>query len=388
VADTISIRVETKNPVLSKLLLNVIQGIEGDNFELSTVDDDLDLLIYDVGQNIEEDLVRVQSLMGRNKKAKLFLTSANCDPSLLMRAIRIGAKEFFPQPLNIEELREAFKRLNLKLVRRMGEVLTLMGCKGGVGTTCLAVNLAVALKKQHPGASVALVDMNLVFGEIPLFLNFKPKYTWAEVAKHINRMDDVFLSDNLFEHSTGIHVLPSPNMWKGADDATPPIFMRILSHMRRLFDFIVIDVGHTFSDMNMRTLEHSDRVFLVSLLSLPCLSNTSKLLSSFEAWGYPARKDTHIIINRYLHKSEISLQDCEKSIKKKIFWKFPNAYDLTMTSINQGRSLFEVDERAEISKTFNAFASALAPSDATLTAKGGKPSKKLSYFKSIFRGSK
>jgi pilus assembly protein CpaE len=388
VAETINVRIETKNPDLKKLLVTVIHTIEGLQVELSQADDNLDLLICDIGQDVENDFGHILFLMSRNKNAKVFLTSADTDPSLLMRAIRIGAKEFFPQPLNIDELREAFRRIDITTSRRVGEVLTVMGCKGGVGTTCVAVNLAVALQRQHTGASVALVDMNLVFGEIPLFLNFKPRYTWAEVAKHINRMDDVFLSDNLFEHTTGIHVLPSPSMWKSSEEATPPIFMRILSHMRRLFDYIVIDVGHTFSDMNMKTLENSNRVFLVSLLSLPCLSNTSKLLSSFDSWGFPSRNNTHIIINRYLQNSEISLEDCEKSINKKILWKFPNDYDLTMTAINQGRSLYEVDEKAVLTKSFAAFAKEIAPQPSSHKADEGMFSKNLSRFKTLFRGSK
>jgi len=382
----ISVRIETKNLVLSKLIEKVINSIQGFKVELLQADEDIDLLIYDIGQNVENDFEKIHFIMVRNKKAKLFLTSTNPDPSVLMQAIRIGAKEFFPQPLNVDELRDAFKKLNVTTAGRFGEVCTVMGCKGGVGTTSVAVNMAVALKRLKQSASVALVDMNLVFGEIPLFLNFKPRYTWGEIAKHIDRMDDDFLNDNLFEHSTGIHVLPSPAMWKGADDAMPQIFMRILSHMRQLFDFIVIDAGHSFSDMSMKTLENSNRVFLISLLSLPCLTNTSKLLASFEGWGYPAPKNTHVIINRYLQGSEITLEDCEQSIKKKIAWKFPNDYALTMSAINQGRSLSEVDEKAALTKSFRAFAEDLVPSDSVQAAGEERFFGKLPIFKSIFRG--
>jgi pilus assembly protein CpaE len=368
------------------LLEKVILSIQGVKAEFLQANDGIDLLIYDIGQDVENDFEQIHFIMGRNKTAALFLTSTNPDPAVLMQAIRIGAKEFFPQPLDADELREAVKRLNLKTSRRRGEVCTVMGCKGGVGTTCVAVNFAVALKRLQQSASVALVDLNLVFGEIPLFLNFKPRYTWGELAQNINRMDDVFLSENLFEHSTGIHVLPSPGMWKGTDDVTPQIFMRILSHMRRLFDFIVIDVGHSFSDMNMKTLENSNHVFLVSLLNLPCLTNTSKLLGSFEDWGYPAPKNTHIIINRYLQNSEITLEDCEQSINKKIAWKFPNDYALTMSAINQGHSLCEVDEKAALTKSFLGFAQELVPSDAGQTVGEKVFFRKLPILNALFRG--
>ena len=385
---TIITRIETKNQNLSKLLEKVVNSIEGFKVELSWADDNIDLLIYDIGADVDNDFGRIQFLMSRNKNAVVFLTSASADPALLMQAIRVGAKEFFAQPLNIDEVRSALKRQNITTSRRVGEVLTVMGCKGGVGTTCVAVNLAVALKRLQPSVSVALVDMNLVFGEIPLFLNFRPKYTWAEIAKHINRLDDVFLTDNMYEHATGIYVLPSPKMFQGTDGATPQVFLRILNHMRRLFDFIIIDAGHTVSDMGMKTLENSNRVLLVSLLSLPCLSNTSKMLGSFDTWGYPSPQNTQVIINRYIPNSEISIEDCEQSIHKKILWKIPNDYALTMSAINQGLPLCDVDAKAEVTKSFITFAQALLQTEPAPAAEQGAFSKKLSIFKSIFGGSK
>jgi pilus assembly protein CpaE len=381
-----SVRIVTKNAVLSRLLAKVLHSSENFNIEFLQADDGIDLLIYDIGEDVEYDFGQIHSLMARNKAAKVFLTSTNPDPSVLMQAIRIGAKEFFPQPLDVDELRGALERLNIGQSARLGEVFTVMGCKGGVGTTCVAVNLAVALKRLKQSATVALVDMNLVFGEIPLFLNFKPRYTWGEVAKHINRMDDVFLNDNLFEHSTGIHVLPSPSMWKNSDEATPPIFMRILSHMRRLFDFIIIDAGHSFSDMSMKTLENSNHVFLVSLLSLPCLTNTSKLLGAFDSWGYPQPCNTHVIINRYLHDSDITLEDCEQTLNKKVAWKFPNDYSLTMSAINQGRALFEVNEKAALTKSFFSFAQECISSNPVRAGEQKKNVANLPIWKTLFRG--
>jgi len=157
--------------------------------------------------------------------------------------------------------------------------------------------------------------------------------------------------------------------------------------MRRLFDFIVIDIGHSFSDMNRKTLEISNHVFVVSLLSLPCLSNTGKLLASFEAWGYPSRQNTHVIINRHIPHSEISIQECEKNINKKVFWKLPNDYALTMSAINQGIPLCDVDGKAAVTKSFSGFAQKLMPADAQDSAGAGISFKKMPILKSLFRGS-
>ena len=388
-AELVSVMIESKNPALVKALEKVITGVQGFRLMRDKGHSKIDLLIYDIGADIGKDFDHVQLLINMGKTGEIFLTSENSDPAVLMQAIRIGAKEFISQPINPDELSQALgrlrKRLNTDPARQPGEVFTFMGCKGGVGTTTVAVNLAVALQQQSV-RKVALVDMNLLFGEIPLFLNFKPQHTWAEIAKNITRLDDAFLSDSLFAHSTGIRVLPSPSMFNNLDVSTPQLFMRILGHMRQMFDYIIIDGGNSLSEMSLKTLEVSNRVFLISLLSLPCLSNTGKLLSSFETWGYPPRDCTDIVINRYMKDSEISTLDAEKSLNKKIFWKIPNDYPSTMSAINQGIPLAEVDLKTAISTSFCDLAHEIAPVDGVHKKKEKEFFKKLRFLKPMFGG--
>ena len=215
-AEILSVRIETKNQALAKTLEKVICSIDGFMVKRENGHTRVDLLICDIGEESGRDLEKVKILMSMGKVGAVFLTSSNADPAVLMQAIRLGAREFISQPVNEAELREVLGRLLKTMTsvtpRQPGDVITLMGCKGGVGTTTIAVNLAVSLQQQRHVKGVALIDLNLLFGEVPLFLNFKPKYTWAEIVKNISRLDDSFLNDILFAHSSGIHVLPSPNM--------------------------------------------------------------------------------------------------------------------------------------------------------------------------------
>ncbi len=389
-AEILSVRIETKNQALAKTLEKVICSIDGFMVKRENGHTRVDLLICDIGEESGRDLEKVKILMSMGKVGAVFLTSSNADPAVLMQAIRLGAREFISQPVNEAELREVLGRLLKTMTsvtpRQPGDVITLMGCKGGVGTTTIAVNLAVSLQQQRHVKGVALIDLNLLFGEVPLFLNFKPKYTWAEIVKNISRLDDSFLNDILFAHSSGIHVLPSPNMLRCSDVSAPEIFMRILSHMRRMFDFIIIDGGNSVSDMTLKTLEVSNRVFLISLLSLPCLSNTTKLLRSFEAWGYPPRESTDIVINRFIRDSEITIADAEKSTGKKIFWKIPNDYASTMSAINQGIPLPDVAARNAVTKNFWELARALAPGDAGNKEMEKEFFRKLRLLKPMFGG--
>jgi pilus assembly protein CpaE len=317
-----------------------------------------DLLIYELGAQVENDFQLIESLKNVNLVGEVFLTAKDPDPELLMRAIKIGAKEFLSQPLDAKQITqaiEAFKKkaedAKPKEAIKFGRILTLMGSKGGVGTTTLAVNLATEFAEEKRRNSVVLVDMNRLYGEIPLFLEIKPKYNLGEITKHISRLDPTFLMDILSKHHSGVYVLPSESYWKEGEKTTPKIMERILTLLKRMFDYIIIDAGTSITDSSIKAFEMSDLIFIVSVLSLPCLANTSKLLTSLNEIGYPQRERIKVIINRYVKQSELTLKDASEGIKKDIYWTIPNDYKTTMNAINQGLPLSSVASHSPINKS-------------------------------------
>ena len=114
----------------------------------------------------------------------------------------------------------------------------------------------------------------------------------------------------------------------------------------------------------------ADTVLLVSILSLPCLANTNKLLKSFHDLGYPAKERIKVIINRYLKNPEISLEDAEAGIKHKIFRTIANDYRTTISAINQGKPLPKVAPKATITKNVRELAEALVAVDGKQEKKG------------------
>ena len=285
----------------------------------------------------------------------------------MIQAIRLGVREFFIQPINKEDVERALLKFrdsqeiivpNSKNIKR-GKIIDVMGSKGGIGATTVAVNLAASLIKSKGFPSVALIDMNLLFGEIPIFLNLKSAFNWGEMARNISRADATYLMSILTKHSSGIYVLPSPSGIDGNDAATPEIIAKILEIMAQLFDFIIIDGGQSLDDVSLKILELSDYVFVAAILSLPCLTNVKKLLWTFNSLGFPKSEKVRVLINRYHKKSLISLQEAEKSIEQEIYQLIENDYQTTMSAINQGKPLLAINSRAEITKNFTDLASKL-----------------------------
>jgi pilus assembly protein CpaE len=365
--DLYSIKFVLKNKKLSKKLVEAIHADGG--FEILKDRDTRkpDLLFFELGKDAEKELGLIESLLDADEVGEVFLTSDVAEPAVLMQAIRVGAKEFFSQPIKAEEVKQALQKFRgrrkdsiIMGEAKPGQIISVFGSKGGVGTTTVAVNLAVSMSQGQSGCSVALVDMNSLFGEVPLFLEISPQFHWGEITKNIERLDNTFLTNILSRHDSGIHVLPSPAYLNGHVRPTPEIMSRLLDLMKTMFDYVIIDAGQSTDDTSLRVLELSDTLLLITILSLPCLANANKLIKSFLDLGYITKDRIKILLNRYIKNSEISLKDAEAGIKKELFWIIPNDFHTTMSAINKGRPLPQIAARAAITKNFEELANVLA----------------------------
>ncbi len=330
-----------------------------------------DILFLETAENSSRDLQKIDSAKTSGSAKEIFLTAPRFEPDFMIQALRLGVKEFFIQPIKKEEVETAIQKLrnaqevivlDSKNIKR-GKIINVIGSKGGIGTTTVAVNLAVSLAEAKNSPTVALMDMNLLFGEIPIFLNLNSPFNWGEVAKNISRADVTYLMSILAKHSSGIYVLPSPTGIDGINVANAGIIKQILDLMTQVFDFIIIDGGQPLDEVSLKILELSDFVFVVAILSLPCLANVKKLLWTFGKLGFPKPEKIKILMNRYHKKSLISLKEAEESLKQRIHSLITNDYQTTMSAINQGRNLSSIDRGAEITKDFKELAAKILELD-------------------------
>ena len=330
--------------------------------------DHIDLTICQL-ENVDQGASDyVETLLKSDRVNELFIVAESTEPFFLMQLMRLGVKEFFPLPFDDNEFKAAIQRFKESASKtvaaqsvKSGEVITVIGSKGGVGTTTVAVNTAVSLAEIE-NYSVALVDLNTLFGDIPLFLDLTPKFDWGEITKNIDRLDNLFLTNVMSKHTSGVHLLPSPTYLNGYQSATPDIIDRLLNLMRTMFDYTVVDCGQSLEAPVLRAMELSDRIMLVSILSMPCLTNTNKLIRSLVDMGHVKSMDRlNVVINRALKKNEITVKDAEEGIGQSVFWVIPNDFRTTMTAINSGKPILHIDSKSPISKNFMEMTRQLLP---------------------------
>jgi len=357
-AGTYTIRVQAEDLSLRRQFEDAIAGKPEFVIQNNNTHERTDLLILELKEHADQTFDLIQNMLQEDRAGEIFLLSDSADQNTLINAMRYGAREFLEPRTDVKEIQAALERFKARQARsRTGQapshssrVISVLGSKGGVGTTTLAVNLAVNLASRDNRQSVALLDMNL-FGDIPLFLEITPAYTWVEITKNISRLDSTFLKTILAVDPSGVHVLPSPSHFDIRNMATPEIIERLLAIMGKMFDFIIVDAGQLLNETSMKVLELSDTVFMVTVQSLPCLASANKLLRTFRDLGFPEPDNVNIILNRHVKDLNIGKADVEKSLEKKLFWTIPNDYMTTISAINKGQPLSRAAPKKDITRS-------------------------------------
>jgi len=314
-----------------------------------TLNRDFDIVLVDLDTNpkLALDLVETISVRGL---AIAMVYSAHADSDLLLRAMRVGAREFLTLPFNSGAMAEALVRASaLHSVTRPqekadGRLLVFLGAKGGSGVTTLACNFAVSLA-QESGQKTLLIDLNLPLGDAAINLGIKPRYSIVNALQNSSRLDASFLSTMLIKHSSGLSVLAAPSELATAqfsDDAVN----KLLKVACEEFDYVVVDAGSRLDLQHTRLYEESATIYLVTQVGIPELRNSNRLISLLSAAGSPK---LFIVINRYdPHNLEIDEAHITKALTRPSDWKIPNNYAAVRHMQNTATSLMEDD--SEISR--------------------------------------
>ncbi|MFO0794281.1 MAG: AAA family ATPase [Candidatus Brocadiaceae bacterium] len=389
----VSVLLELKSKDILDTIKEILTSLDGFNVYDSVTQlknqEHYDLLILETGDDPKRDLQYAHTLLTAETVRNIFLTSSNKNADILIDALRIGVKEFFPQPLKKEEVQGALLKVKsykesqkgAEPTIKKGKIVNVFGTKGGVGTTTVAINLAVSLAEAEGSPSVVLIDLKPIFGEISVNLNIEPFFSWLEVIKNISRLDSTYLMSILSRHSSGVYILPSPIEFTEDYAAYPQALATLLKLMQTMFDYIIIDSGQSMDGNSRVIMKIADKMLLVFVLNLPCIINLKRLLNTFRKQTYPGEEKIEIIANRVHKNTDLTLKDAEESLQKKILCGIPNVFKLSMSAINEGKPLYSLAQGTEIWGKFRELTSTL------FKANGGIQQKRKSFLpfaKSLF----
>jgi pilus assembly protein CpaE len=282
----------------------------------------------DIDQAIES-AAYIQELYGG--KAALIARSESQDHQVLLRAMRAGCNDFIGGELDETAFLEALIRINqiwtakAAHTKEVGSVLTFFGAKGGVGTTTLAVHIAMYLV-QCTQKKTLLIDNHPQLGHACIYLGIDgSRYNFHELVRNLNRLDSELLRGYIATHSSGLEVLSSPDKCAGLKATDPESMALTLEFLRGEYDYIVMDCPTALDETNLAVVEASNQVFIVATPEIGSVRDLSRhvdVLSENEANADKVK----VIINRFSAQHAVSVEQIEKAIRLPIAHKLPNSY--------------------------------------------------------------
>jgi pilus assembly protein CpaE len=317
------------------------------------------IIIDDQAETPGTAIDRVGKLHQAFPAAALFVVSADTRPEHVVAMMKAGAAQFLVHPLNPQALISAIDEVRVRLAtsgkNAKGAVYSFISSKGGLGTTVIAVNTAVTLARNRT-STVALCDMSLQSGDASVLLDLVPATTITDLSRNFHRLDPSFLRGAMCQHRSNLAFLPAPGDPEDSEEVNSEQIARILDLARQLYDVVVVDcTSMRVDDRTLEIFNLSDRIFVVTDLSVPAVRNAARLCKLIAKLGIGLEK-IEVVVNRYLKGGALSIDEVEKTLKKTIYWLFPNDFVDIVSSINQGEPLVEKQPGAPFAKNLVEFA--------------------------------
>jgi pilus assembly protein CpaE len=306
----------TKRPPFSQL-------VKSAHYCIAIIDFDKDL-----DQAIETAAYIQEMFSG---KAALVARSASQNPDILLRSMRAGCNDFIGGHFDEAAFSETLSRINQLWATKAatnavrGSVLTFFGAKGGVGTTTLAVHVAIYLVQCHH-KRVLLIDNHPQLGHVCVYLGIDgSRYNFHELVRNLSRLDSELLRGYIATHSSGLEVLSSPDTCGGRKATDPESVAQTLDFLRGEYDYVIVDCPTSLDETNLAVIEASNQVYLVATPEIGAVRDLSRNVDTLSQNEHNQER-VKVIINRFASQHAVSLEQIEKAIRLPVFIKLPNNY--------------------------------------------------------------
>lgn len=298
---------------------------------------------------------------------------------LMLQAMRAGCTEFIDPSKGEAALYSSFQRIEEQLGTRdtakqdEGVIISMIGAKGGVGTTTLAVHLAAYLV-QRSGKKVLLIDNQAQFGHVCIYLGIDgTNYQFQEVVRNVNRLDSELLKGFVAKHPSGLDVLSSPDVGQVARGMHPDDVTATLEYLRTEYDIVLVDCAGRLDQVSRAVIALSSQVYVIATPEISAVRDLSRYVDDLRASddGLAVK----VVINRYSSQFAVGLTEIERVVRMPVAYSVPNSYIELVRSANLGEPM-SIDQKngftAELSKWVDTLVGAQETSPALLDGKKRK----------------
>lgn len=319
-----------------------------------------DVILMDINMPDMDGITATETIRSKQPAVQVVILSVQSDQNYMRRAMLAGARDFLTKPPMGDELISAIRRAGSmaqsersKLsvqVQSMpslgttsavpgyglpkGKIVTVYSPKGGAGSTTVAVNLALTLHNED--TRVVLVDGNLQFGDVAVFVNEQGKNTIVDLAPRAEELDPEIVEEVMLKHgASGLHILAAPSRPEYAEKVSSSQFAAVLEYLRQMYAYVVIDTASLLTDVTLSAIDVSDLVILLTTQDIPSIKNCRLFLDLSQTLGID-RERILFAMNRYDKRINITPERVAENLKQEVSSVIPLDEATVMKAVNRG----------------------------------------------------
>ena len=301
-----------------------------------------ELVVVEIGDASELSLRLVEHLSDSSRGRPILVTGPTPSAELLLNAMRAGASEYLESPLRPEVLRAVAERLAKRRQpsepsqpQREGRIYTFVGVKGGVGTTMIASNVAVELRR-HSSEQVLLADFRFGLGDAALHLGVTPRFNVADLVDNLDRIDPGLLASFLESDRTGVQLLSSPSDPSRISSIEPEQVDEVLRYLKTQYAYTIVDAPDPYSAVGRAVLAVSDQVVLVTTPDVPALRNVERLTSLLALSDGASQRELKLVVNRFVRSRSVPVEEIQRLVNLEVQQTMADDYEGVRRSISDG----------------------------------------------------
>ncbi|HEY7848274.1 MAG TPA: response regulator [Candidatus Limnocylindria bacterium] len=332
-----------------------------------------DLILMDVAMPKLDGYAATQQIRAAEESGRrvpIIMLTAEADVGERVKGLRAGADDDIVKPFHPLELMARIKALLARggtlpaaagtETTTLGRLAVFYGAKGGVGTTTIAINTAIAMGRELRRRT-ALIDANLQFGDLRVFLDLG-----LDTASIVNAVSEPDLDADLLRklivrHHSGVDLLLAPPSPEAADivmerqRTDPTTVSTLLNLFRKMYDYTFVDMVKTIDDFNLQLFDEADVIFVVMTADLSCLKNVRSVLETMDHLGYEKGK-VQLVLNRSNAYTGINVNNAESALNRKVDYQVINEYRGAISALNSGEPFMSSRPDGPLGRSVSDFA--------------------------------